>query len=338
MPLLQWQPKKMARRSRKNTAPASMCFFAPVNEHWLQRGARGVATEAASGSAELCLTVACTLVGVVIAVLVSVMHSLIQIIGEQKERSLASVRTSTGPWAAWGLHIAASLCFGMLALACVVLVPHARGSGLPQLIAYLNGVKLSKFTSLEVMMAKFVGITFAMAGGFFCGPEGPIIHIGACVGKLALRALYRLPLLAARCQGGRSMWPFSAFVHFRNDLDERDLVAIGAGAGVAAAFLAPISGTLFVVEEASSHFSLALLWRAFYTGIVALWMSHFCRQWSHTMFATMAGESHGSGGTDGEPAHDGADQFEPREVCAVSNPRPLACHAALLPGCVRSCH
>ena len=29
-----------------------------------------------------------------------------------------------------------------------------------------------------------LGATCALAGGFYCGPEGPIIHIGACVGKV----------------------------------------------------------------------------------------------------------------------------------------------------------
>ena len=47
------------------------------------------------------------------------------------------------------------------------------------------------------------------------------------------------------------------------DRIQRDIAAIGAGAGLSAAFLAPLSATLFVVEEASSHFSLPLLWRSF---------------------------------------------------------------------------
>ena len=61
----------------------------------------------------------------------------------------------------------------------------------------------------------------------------------------------------------------------RSDLDQRDAVALGAGAGITAAFMAPIAGTIFVVEEASSHFSLSLLWRSFTACIAALWASHW---------------------------------------------------------------
>lgn len=252
LPLAPLSPAKVstARKGKTDNAPSSMGFLAPVNEHWVQRGARGVSTEAASGSAEVAIMIMCTIVGVVIAALVSIMHAFIEAVQEQKEATLAAARVSGGAWAAWSLHNAISLAFGLLALQCVMLVPHARGSGLPQLIAYLNGVKLRKFTSFSTLAAKFLGVSFTMCAGLFCGPEGPIIHIGACVGKLGLRGLYRLPgllsRLAPRCTGGTGGGggPLDAFVHFKNDLDERDLVAIGAGAGVAAAFLAPISGEI----------------------------------------------------------------------------------------------
>ena len=39
--------------------------------------------------------------------------------------------------------------------------------------------------------------------------------------------------------------------------------------------MAPISATLFVVEEAATHFSLALLWRTFSAAMVAVWASHW---------------------------------------------------------------
>lgn len=131
----------------------------------------------------------------------------------------------------------------------------------PLLIAYLNGCKLHKFTSVRVLAAKFVATTLACASGLCCGPEGPIIHMGACIGKQALRVLYHLEHAPPRAV-------FSALGNLDRDEDKGVFAAIGAGAGVAAAFNAPLSGTLFVVEEAASHFSLTLLWRAFSAAMV----------------------------------------------------------------------
>merc|ERR1719377_31651 len=54
------------------------------------------------------------------------------------------------------------------------------------------------------------------------------------------------------------------------DVFLRDFVSMGAGCGVAAAFRAPIAGTLFVVEEAASHFKREQLVKCFFAGIVAL--------------------------------------------------------------------
>ena len=140
--------------------------------------------------------------------------------------------------------------------AVCVLGPAVPWFGLLSLIAYLNGCKLRRFTSARVMGCQMIGTICALSGGFYCGPEGPIIHIGGCVGKLLLRSLYHMAGLATHCGGPLNSF-FAAFAKLRNDLDQRDFVAIGSGAGVAAAFMAPISGTLFVAEEAASHFSLS---------------------------------------------------------------------------------
>lgn len=255
-------------RHNSAAAPSSMTFIAPVNEHWMRRGARGVNTKVTSFSAEVGVLLACTLIGVGVAFLVTLLHECIRALSSARLRALDYTRGEFGALAAWALQITISFGLAFVALLCVVFAPHARGSGLPQLLAYLNGVKLSKFTSFKVLSAKWVGTCLVVGGGFYVGPEGPIIHMGACVGKLLLRGLYHVGQLR----------PLGAFVHFKNDLDERDFVAIGAGAGVCAAFLAPISAVLFVVEEASSHFSKALLWRTLYVSIITLWSAHLMRQ------------------------------------------------------------
>jgi chloride channel 7 len=75
------------------------------------------------------------------------------------------------------------------------------------------------------------------------GKAGPMVHIGACIASIF-------------GQGGSQKYHLTCdwLRYFKNDRDRRDLVTIGASAGIAAAFRAPVGGVLFAVESLSSWY------------------------------------------------------------------------------------
>jgi chloride channel protein, CIC family len=100
---------------------------------------------------------------------------------------------------------------------------HAAGSGIPQVEAVISGdLPTAPYILLPV---KFVGGLLAIGAGFALGREGPCVQMGATFAHLIGKA--------AR----------------RNAGDCRVLLAAGAGAGLAAAFNAPLAGSAFVLEE-----------------------------------------------------------------------------------------
>lgn len=103
------------------------------------------------------------------------------------------------------------------------LAPEAGGSGIPHVKAVLSHGQ--PLRGLRVLVVKFLGGALVIGGKFSLGREGPTVHIGASVAdEIAKRAKV----------------PSSLRDH---------LIACGAGAGLAAAFNAPLAGFLFVIEE-----------------------------------------------------------------------------------------
>src|SRR5579875_1765576 len=111
--------------------------------------------------------------------------------------------------------------------------PAARGSGVNQTKAALyiyNG-----YISFRTVVGKFVTSALAIGCGHSLGPEDPSLQIGAGVASSVAR---RLNLSRQRL---------------------RLFAPIGAAAGLAAAFNAPISAILFVIEEVIGRWSAAVL-------------------------------------------------------------------------------
>ncbi|MEH1996127.1 chloride channel protein [Nostoc sp.] len=125
---------------------------------------------------------------------------------------------------AWLVLPAIGLILGFLAGWLVDrLAPEASGSGIPQVKASLANVPVN--LSWRVAGVKLFSAIIAIGSGMTLGRQGPTVQVGAG--------------LAA----GMSRWVPTSPDH------RRQMIAAGAGAGLAAAFNAPIAGVLFIVEE-----------------------------------------------------------------------------------------
>ncbi|KUF99602.1 hypothetical protein AM588_10009871 [Phytophthora nicotianae] len=160
-----------------------------------------------------------------------------------------------------------SVGFVSVASYCVaILCPVAGGSGISEIKATLNGIKIHRVVRLKTLFCKAFGILFSVSGGLPVGKEGPMIHSGSVIG-------------AGLSQGKSSSFgldtSWTKFKGFRNDKEKRDFISCGAAAGVAAAFGAPIGGVLFALEEGASFWHQNLTWRTFFCAMVSAFVLNY---------------------------------------------------------------
>ena len=62
--------------------------------------------------------------------------------------------------------------------------PGANGSGVAELIGYLNGINYPGTVGFETFVTKVFCVVLAVVGGLCVGKEGPLAHIGANVGAV----------------------------------------------------------------------------------------------------------------------------------------------------------
>ncbi|XP_060930215.1 H(+)/Cl(-) exchange transporter 6 [Limanda limanda] len=162
--------------------------------------------------------------------------------------------------------LAFNMTFVFIASVLILIEPAATGSGIPEIKSYLNGVKIPGIVRLRTFLCKATGVLFSVAGGLFVGKEGPMIHSGAIVGA-GLPQFQSITFKRIKFD----------FPYFRSDRDKRDFVSAGAAAGVAAAFGAPIGGTLFSLEEGSSFWNQGLTWKVLFCSMSATFTLNFFR-------------------------------------------------------------
>ena len=136
--------------------------------------------------------------------------------------------------------------------------PSAAGSGLPELIGFLNGTFMRRIFNLKTFIAKFVSCFLSVGSGMPVGPEGPMIHLGSIIG--AGLSQFQSKTLGVKL-------PY--FERFRNPEDRRNFISAGAAAGIASAFGAPVGGLLFAMEEMSSFWSMELSWQVLFCSMIS---------------------------------------------------------------------
>ena len=144
--------------------------------------------------------------------------------------------------ALWGDGTALSLVISIVSAAAMVsfslllvrrFAPEAGGSGIQEIEGALDGVRPLRWG--RVLCVKFGAGLLSLGSGMVMGREGPTVQMGGALGEM-LRERFRLSADHGRI-----------------------LVAAGAGAGLTAAFNAPLAGMLFVIEEMRPHFRYSVI-------------------------------------------------------------------------------
>jgi CIC family chloride channel protein len=123
------------------------------------------------------------------------------------------------------------------------LAPETAGSGIPHLKAILYRLRSLRWR--RILPVKFFGGAFAIGSGLALGQEGPTVQMGGAVGAAVAEWLKVTPR------------------------ERQTLIAAGAGAGLAAAFNAPLAGLAFILEGVQRDFSPMVFSAAFLASTTA---------------------------------------------------------------------
>lgn len=127
--------------------------------------------------------------------------------------------------------------------------PMISGSGIPQVTGEMRGYLNCNW--IRIIIGKITGGSLAVAGGLSLGREGPSIQLGAMAAKAISKLLKN------------------------SKTAEKTLISCGAGAGLAAAFNAPLAGVMFILEEIHHTFDGVVLVVGMIAAVTADYISKY---------------------------------------------------------------
>ena len=161
-----------------------------------------------------------------------------------------NLRNTLITWSAqfpeWGWIFPVLFCVTGAGLSVFIVrryAPETSGSGIPHIEAVMNRLRTLKWS--RVLPIKFIAGILSIGGGLALGREGPTVQMGGAVGNAV-----------------------STFFKVR-PREQRTLIGAGAGAGLAAAFNAPLSGVMFVLEEIQRDFHPLVFGAVFLAAAIA---------------------------------------------------------------------
>ncbi len=182
----------------------------------------------------------------VVGIVAGLIASAFRLTLEKIEHLRMDALTNVDPWLAFVVAVGGGATAGGLGLWLVRRYsPEAAGSGIPHLQSVLLGEKEMLWKRL--LPVKFIAGVLAIGGGLALGREGPTIQMGGAAGAMVARWF--------RIQKGFG--------------EKKALISAGAGAGLAAAFNAPLAGVIFVLEELQGNFTPVVFVAAFISSVSA---------------------------------------------------------------------
>lgn len=172
------------------------------------------------------------LVGIATGLCITVLRLCLGFVAKNRARMVTFLQNV--PPAYTLIWVACLLLAAVIIAALVRWAPIAGGSGIPQVRGIVLGLEKSTHWA-RVILVKLLDTSLGIGAGLSMGREGPSVQIGAMTGQGIGNALNN------------------------TNLEKRALISSGAGAGLAAAFNAPMAGVMFTMEAIHKNLSAVVM-------------------------------------------------------------------------------
>ncbi|KNE65307.1 hypothetical protein AMAG_10950 [Allomyces macrogynus ATCC 38327] len=216
--------------------------------------------------------VLCVVLGFATSGMYYLMHHYTIVINDWRvKKAMALYGTSFVSF--WGFLVGVALVAGLITAWISIIEPSAAGSGMPEVISYLNGLERPSYISFRTLIAKLIGMTLITSSGIYSGYDGPLIHTCAILGIVIIRNLKKIPFFAKAYYGVRSeQWTKEtlSLIRIKRSQELQVFATLGAACGVATAFQAPLAGVAFALEEAVSFYDPSLILKTLFACSISL--------------------------------------------------------------------